>query len=102
MRCFALCLISLIAAPAFADGDGDGDGDASWEAFRKGVANACRALVQGPGKTQIEVIPFGSESYGAALVDLVAPAETDRMDCIHDKVTKKAELSAPFLPKTAN
>jgi len=25
MRCFALCLISLIAAPAFADGDGDGD-----------------------------------------------------------------------------
>ena len=94
MRRFVLCLIPLIAAPAFADGD------ASWEAFRKDVATACLALVQGPGETQIEVNPFGSESYGVALVDLVAPAGTDRMVCIYDKVTKKAELTGPFLPKS--
>ena len=94
MRRFALCLILLLPAPAFADGD------ASWEAFRQDVSAACLALVQGPGERWVEVNPFGSESYGVALVDLVAPAGTDRMVCIYDKVTKKAELTGPFLPKS--
>ena len=93
MRRFALCLIQLIATPAIADGD------ASWEAFRKDVATACLALVEGPGEKQIEVNPFGSQSYGVAQVDLTAPAGTDRMVCIYDKATKTAELSGPFLPK---
>jgi hypothetical protein len=83
-------VFSLLAGPAFAS-----SGEA-WVAFRSEVAAACLALVQGPGTARIEVNGFGSESYGVALVMLTSDAGTDRMICVFDKATGKAELSAPF------
>ena len=41
--------------------------------------------------------PFGSESYGAALVTVtLKDSSADRMICVYDKQAKTAELTAPF------
>ena len=85
----ALCL-ALIASPAFASSPD------AWEEFRQMVQTACAALVQDPGEVTIEVNPFGSESFGAALVSVATSQATDRRICIVDQVTGKAELTAPF------
>jgi hypothetical protein len=83
----------LLASPALADSPD------AWAAFRAEVEAACRALVADPGEVSVEVSPFGSESYGAALVTLAAPEGTDRMVCVLDKATRRAELAAPFPPE---
>ena len=67
-------------------------------AFRAEVDAACRALVQDQGEVAVEVNPFGSESFGAALVTLTAEAGTDRMVCVYYKATRTAEITAPFTP----
>ncbi len=87
-----ILLLTLLATPAFADSE------ASWDQFRAEVSAACLALVTDPGEPAIEVNPFGSEHFGAAIVTLTAEYGTDRMICIYDKVTKAAELTAPFAP----
>lgn len=71
-----------------------GSTDEAWKAFRAAVEQSCRALVEAPPSAEVtvEVSPFGSESYGAALVTV----GRDRMICVHDKATGKAELTAPF------
>lgn len=86
----ALCLMPALAGAAHASSDD------AWIAFRAEVASACMALVSGPGTVTIEVNPFGSERFGAALVSLTSEAGTDRMVCIYDKAGKVAELTAPF------
>jgi hypothetical protein len=85
----ALCL-AVIASPALASSPD------AWEEFRKMVHTACAALVQDPGEVTIEVNPFGSESFGAALVSVATPQATVRMICIVDKATGKGELTVPF------
>jgi hypothetical protein len=85
----AACL-ALAASPALAS-----SGDA-WEEFREDVRAACLALVQVQGTVTIEVNPFGTESYGVALVTVKADWGEDRMACVFDKVSGKAELSASF------
>jgi hypothetical protein len=84
-----LCL-ALIATPGLAASPD------AWEEFVQKVHAACAALVHDPGTVTIEVNPFGSESYGAALVSITTPQATHRMICILDKVTGRAELTAPF------
>ena len=71
----------------------------AWEAFRSDVDRSCRALVEAPASASVtvEVNPFGSDSYGAALVT-VGP---DRMICIYDKAAGTAELTAPFADAAA-
>lgn len=85
----AFCL-ALIATPSLASSPD------AWEEFRQMVQTACGALVQDQGTVTVEVNPFGSESYGAALVSVANDQATDRMICIVNKVTGKAELTAPF------
>lgn len=85
----SLCL-ALIAGPALAASPD------AWEEFRQKVQTTCAALVQEPGTVTIEVNPFGSESYGAALVSVATPQATYRMICIMDKGTGQAELTVPF------
>ena len=74
--------------------------DEAWEEFRAEVETACTALVPDEGgETVIEVNPFGSESYGAALLITTFPdGAADRYVCIYDKEAKTAEATAPFLP----
>lgn len=74
--------------------------DEAWEEFRAEVEAACTALIADEGgETVIEVNPFGSESYGAALLITTFPdGGADRYVCIYDKQAKSAEMTAPFLP----
>jgi hypothetical protein len=85
-------VLLLAALPAAADSPD------AWEDFRQTVATTCAALVQDPGTVTVEVNPFGSESYGAAIVTVTAAYGTDRMICIYDKQTGSAELTAAFTP----
>lgn len=89
-----LLLLALPSTPVLADSE------AGWDAFRAEVASACTALAEAPADAtvQVEVNPFGSQSYGVALVEVTTPAGTDRMACIFDKATRAAELTAPFAP----
>jgi hypothetical protein len=93
-RLSLLPLCAALAAPqAFASSD------EAWAVFRAEVEAACRALVTEPGEVAIEVNPFGSQSYGVALVRLTTATGEDRMVCIYDKAARIAELTAPFQPE---
>ncbi len=73
--------------------------DEEWARFRAQVQEACTALAPSDGETVIEVNPFGSERYGAALIiHTIDDDLADRYICIYDKQTKEAELTAPFTP----
>lgn len=88
----ALCL-----GVALATGTAAASTDAKWTAFARAVEDACVALVDFPGAVTVEVNPFGSATYGAALVTVVSEGMgTDRMVCIYHKATGVAELTAPF------
>jgi hypothetical protein len=82
---------ALLASPALATTE------AEWAAFRAEVEAACRGWLEEPGEIVVEVNPFGSESYGAALVTVTSEGMgTDRMICIFDKATGAVEITAPF------
>ena len=85
-------LLAALALPAAADSPD------AWNAFRAEVAAACTALVTTDGTVSVEVNPFGSQSYGAAIVTVTADWGSDRMICIFDKETREAELTAAFTP----
>ncbi|WP_134679742.1 hypothetical protein [Paracoccus ravus] len=88
-----LLLLALAATPAL------GSTDEAWKEFQAEVETACTALAPTEGETGIEVNPFGSESYGAALLITTLPdGGADRFVCIYDKKSKKAEITAPFVP----
>lgn len=70
----------------------------AWDEYRQMIDRTCRSLVDAPAtaNVRIEVNPFGSDSYGAALVTVTYETGQDRMICIHHKATGKGELTAPF------
>ena len=88
---FTLCLL-ILATPAFATGE------AEWDLFRAEVAAACLALPDAPQNAAVTVSPFGSESYGAALVTSITAGVLEQQVCIFDKTTRAAELASPFIP----
>lgn len=89
----ALPLAVIAALPAFSSSED------AWDEFRAAVEAECGKLVELPegATTEIEVNPFGSEQFGAAIVTVTLADDTvDRMICIYDKQAKTAELTAPF------
>lgn len=91
LRLFPLALAALTALPAAASSED------AWEAFRAEVDSACRALIPGPGEPMVEVEPFGSASYGVALITLALPeGGSERYACIFGKQSRAAELTGPF------
>lgn len=85
--------LAAFALPALASSED------AWAEFRTAIETDCSKLVDTPegATTEIEVNPFGSDSYGAALVTVtLADGTADRMICIYDKQAKTAELTAPF------
>lgn len=89
----ALAILPVLAAPALASSED------AWEEFRAEVHDSCAALIPDQGETVIEVNPFGSERFGAALLITTLPdGGADRYVCIYDKAAKTAELTAPFTP----
>ena len=93
MRPFALAAVAL----ACAAGPAPASTEAEWAAFRAEVEAACLGILEEPGEIVIEVNPFGSQSYGAAIITATSEGMgTSRMICIYDKAAKSAELTAPF------
>lgn len=83
----------LLATPALASSDD------AWDTFRTDVQAACAQITDVPkgASASYAVNPFGSESYGAALVTVTLKDGTaDRMVCIYNKQNKTAEMTAPF------
>ena len=91
-----LAIVLLLAVPLAAPAAASSDD--AWETFRAEVRTACAALADPGAETVVTVNPFGSESYGVALVKATYAEGSDLMVCIYDKAAKTAELSAPFLP----
>lgn len=93
-----ITLALLGAAPACASSDD------AWEAFRKDVADKCLAaakdLFAAPAAT---VDPFGSQSYGLALIHGKAKgADADiAAICVYDKKTQQVEIGGELPPQPA-
>ena len=83
---FAL-MAALAAAPAAFASD-----EPEWEAFRATVKTACSDAARATlGETEAFVDPFGSASYGLAVMrSVVAP--NIAVFCVYDKTTHKVEL----------
>ncbi|WP_377295332.1 hypothetical protein [Rhizobium sp. SG2393] len=82
-------LTGLAGAPAFASSDD------AWAAMRKDVAAACRKLAAGSiEKPVVTVDPFGSQSYGLALLQGKPKGGKGQiaMICVYDKKTRAAEI----------
>lgn len=96
---FAPSALSAVAATAGFAAPALASSEDAWAAFRADVRTACEALADVPeGATaSYAVNPFGSESYGAALVTVtLRDGSADRMVCIYDKQARTAEMTAPF------
>lgn len=94
-------IAALFAAPLAiaAASPGLSSSEDAWAEFRASVETECGRLVDAPpdARIEIEVNPFGSARYGAALVTVTLPdGSADRMVCIYEKQAKTAELTAPF------
>lgn len=88
---FALAALSALSGPALASSD------EAWAEFRADVESKCRALAPAEGTTEIEVNPFGSDRFGAAIVTTtLKDGSADRAVCIYDKQAKTAEMTGPF------
>lgn len=86
----SLIVLALLASPALASSED------AWETFRADVLAKCQALVPQADRATVEVNPFGSEGFGAALVTQQAEDGVERMVCIYDKRSQAAELTTPF------
>lgn len=68
--------------------------DPSWDKFRTSVAAACtNAAKTTLGETVASVDPFGTDSYGLAIVRSV-PQPNLAMICVYNKTTGTVELGA--------
>lgn len=92
MAAAAVAVVSAIPAAA--------SSDAAWKEMRADIQKQClaqRDKVGSAGKTTIEVNPFGSESFGAAILTTkLKVGGTERTVCIYDKTARTVELTAPF------
>jgi hypothetical protein len=79
--------------------------DDAWTGFRASVATACTAQAKKVYSNPLVVVdPFGSDSYGVALVYVRTPVPRNSPPekslttavCVYDKKTHKAELSGGF------
>ncbi|VDC22928.1 hypothetical protein [Pseudogemmobacter humi] len=76
-------------------------GDA-WEEFQQDVERACLAAASGVLSeiTGIQVDPYGSETYGFAVVLGIETGTTSQriVACAYDKASQVAEVSGTFEP----
>ncbi|WP_342352414.1 hypothetical protein [Agrobacterium rosae] len=91
------CIASLFALPAAASSDD------AWKAFSAEVQARCLGAVEGNiEKPKIVVDPFGSQSYGLAIITGKAKGAATEIShvCVFDKTTKTVEISGE-LPQDA-
>jgi hypothetical protein len=92
-------LVALLACTAQ---QSKASSDDAWAAFRTDVRAKCTAAAKSVLSNPVAVVdPFGSESYGIAVVygrplpgkGMAAPNVAASVVCVYDKKTKKVELS---------
>ena len=89
-----LMAIALSLAPAV---ESYGASPEAWEQFRTDVERACLALAVSLDEPKIFVNPFGTESYGVAMLIVAEKGGGgETYACVYEKRTKRAELSGPF------
>lgn len=84
-------LTLLAATPAAASSDD------AWAAFAKEVSAACGKAASSLIEKPVSIVdPYGSESYGLALVSGKAKGAKQNVStiCVFDKKTKKAEVGS--------
>lgn len=85
----SLAMLPALALPAAASSDD------AWAQFRKDVETACLAAAEPQFETATaRVDPFGSESYGLALVSGKAKGADAEIAaiCVYDKQAKTVEI----------
>ncbi len=97
--CRQLALPSFIgAAVAFAASAASASSDDAWAEFRIEVETKCEQAAQGVLKNpEIVVDPFGTESYGVAVLfgPEVGGSDAERMlVCVFDKKARTAEVGS--------
>ena len=95
-HCLLACatLVGLVMPAAAASPD-------AWEAFREEVTAACLEAAKPLFETvTADVDPFGSESYGLALVHGKAKGADAEIKaiCVFDKKSKKVEIGGELPP----
>jgi hypothetical protein len=78
-----------LAAPALASSDD------AWDAFRQDVTTKCTALADGLiDQPKVVVDPFGTESYGVAILSGKAAGADATVSaiCVYDKKSQTAEI----------
>ncbi|MGF6253323.1 hypothetical protein [Ensifer sp. LBL] len=96
---FALAAATTFIASTAAASSGD-----AWESFRAEVSEKCLAAAASLEKASAVVDPFGSESFGLALV-IGTPKGSDTavtQICVFDKQKKTVELGGELAPDTVN
>lgn len=93
----ALAIVAVVlgGAPACASSDD------AWEAFRKDVSDKCLAAAAGQFENAaVTVDPFGSPSYGLALIKGQAKGAdaTIAAICVYDKKAKTVEIGGELPP----
>jgi hypothetical protein len=97
----SLALVLYSALPSGARASSDD----AWTSFRTNVATACTAQAKKVYANPLVVVdPFGSDSYGIALVYARTPVpkgappdnSVTTAVCVYDKKTHEAELSGGF------
>jgi hypothetical protein len=94
-RYLAIVAFCVATAPALASSED------AWKELRAKVSKSCEKAVAGRlEKAQIDVDPFGSDSYGVAIARGVSTdAKAPRVIvCVFDKRSGKVEASGEFEP----
>lgn len=90
---FAAALIAFSLPAVAASGD-------AWDEFRAEVETACRAATEASFETaSIVVDPFGTESYGIAILTGLERGGDNverSLVCVFDKVSRVVEIGAPL------
>ena len=60
------------------------------------MERACLALAVSLDQPKVFVNPFGTESYGVAMLIGAEKGGGETYACVYEKRTKRAELSGPF------
>lgn len=94
--------LALVAATGFvATGAHASSGDA-WEEFRADVSEKCIAAAPSLDKPVVVVDPFGSESFGLALVSGKPKGAENAVTqiCVYDKQKKTVEIGGELAGDT--
>lgn len=100
-------ILSLLAAASLAAGAAHASSGDAWEEFRADVSAKCIAAAESLEDASAIVDPFGTESYGLALVSGKPKGGEGSVTqiCVYDKHTKAVELGgeirAQVIPASA-